>query len=40
MIDCIYVLISIVYAATGLLYGYVLWCYLEVVDKNARGLDF
>lgn len=39
MIDCVYVFISLVYTSTGLLYGYVLWQYLEVVDKYARGID-
>lgn len=34
-----YVLISILYAMAGLLYGYVFWRLLEVVDTYARGLD-
>lgn len=37
MIDCVYVFLSLVYASTGMLYGYVFWCYLEVVDGYARG---
>lgn len=37
--DCIYALISLIYAATGLSYGYIFWHILEVVDGNARGLD-
>lgn len=39
MINCEYVFISLVYASTGLMYGYVFWQYLEVVDKYARGRD-
>ena len=37
--NCMYVLLSLVYASTGMLYGTVLWRYLEVVDKYARGWD-
>lgn len=37
MIDCVYVFISLVYASTGMLYGYVFWQLLEVMDRYARG---
>lgn len=37
--DCAYVIIALMYASTGLVYGYVLWRLLEVVDAYAKGLD-
>lgn len=39
MIDCMYVFLSLFYAVTGMVYGYLIWRILEVVDKYARGFD-
>lgn len=35
--NCAYVFASLIYTIAGLLYGYVLWRYLEAVDKYAHG---
>lgn len=37
--NCIYVLISLMYAVSGLVYGYLLWQLVEVIDAYAGRLD-